>query len=334
MSKVTLRIIAEKCGISKYAVSRALAGKDGVSEANRKRIIEMADALGYQRQVPARSREIVAVFDDPKHVNAELHTQILGGLQQEAARLGYIIRAHWLHHSAPLDGIFEDALAGIAVNVSNRAAREVIQKAGIKVVYTGWLDPLEPADVVGGADHEAGAAVARHLVDLGHRDIVYVHGIGDLRGRRERFYGMREVIEPMPGIALHDLRWTEPGGYSDAFAQLLETGARPTGFFCAHDGLALNVVTEALTRGWRIPQDISVIGFGDFNAARQIRPSLSTVRTKGYEMGQSLLILLHHRLTDAHWPDASMRIHVLNELMIRSSCGRAPLAHPLDRGQG
>lgn len=329
MSRVTLRIIAEKCGMSKYAVSRALAGKDGVSEANRKRIVQVAEALGYQRPAPARSREIVALFEDPQGVNAELHTQILGGLQQEATRLGYVIRPHWIHHGAPLAGIFDGALAGLSVNVSDKAARAVIAEAGIKVVHTGWLEPLEAADVVGGADQEAGAAVARHLVSLGHTEIVYVHGIGDLRGRRERLYGMREATEQLEGITLHDLRWTEAGGYSEAFARLLETGARPTGFFCAHDGLALNVVTDALSRGWRIPRDISVVGFGDFSAARQVRPALSTVRTKGYEIGRTLLILLHQRLTEDHWPESSMRLRVLNELVVRNSCGPAPEHHPL-----
>ncbi|MCR9218193.1 MAG: LacI family DNA-binding transcriptional regulator, partial [bacterium] len=97
MKRVTLRVIADECGLSKYAVSRALSGKDGVSEATRNRILEVADELGYKRPDPVKTREIITVFDDPKNVNAELHTQILGGLQQEASRMGYVIRPHWLH---------------------------------------------------------------------------------------------------------------------------------------------------------------------------------------------------------------------------------------------
>lgn len=331
MSKVTLRTIADKSGMSKYAVSRALAGKDGVSEATRARIIEVAEALGYQRPIPPKVREIVALFDDPHNANAELHTQILGGLQQESSRLGYVVRAYWLHHGPALEDIFEGAVGVIVINLSDEATHRVIRQLDTTVVYTGWLDPLEPVDIVSGTDHESGSAVARHLIGLGHKEIVFVHGLGDLRGRRERLYGMREVVELTKGVSLHDLRWTEPGGFSSAFAQYLATGARPTALFCAYDGLALNVVTDLLSRGWKIPEDVSVIGFGDFNAARQICPALSTVRSKGNEMGRTLLSLLDHRLTDEHWPRAPMRVQVMNELVIRSSCGPAPRSHPLDR---
>ena len=59
----------------------------------------------------------------------------------------------------------------------------------------GWLDPLEPVDQVSGTDHEAGAAVATYLLELGHRVIAYVHGAPIYRGRKERYYGMREVLE-------------------------------------------------------------------------------------------------------------------------------------------
>lgn len=331
MSKVTLRIIAEQSGMSKYAVSRALSGKDGVSETTRARILEIAETLGYRAPATPKLREIAALFDDPHSMAAELHTQILGGLQRESHRLGYVIRAHWLHHDLPLPEVFSGAMGVIAINLSDPAAQKAIRNLDMAVVYTGWQDPLEPVDIVSGADHESGSAVARHLIGLGHKEIVYVHGREDLRGRRERLYGLREIVERTPGIVLHDLRWTEVGGFSDAFTQLLTNGARPTALFCAHDGLALNAVTDVLSRGWRIPTDLSVVGFGDFSAARQIRPALSTVRVKGDEMGRTLLNLLHRRLTDEHWPRTPMRLQVTNELLLRSSCGRAPWAHPLDR---
>ncbi|WP_424928906.1 LacI family DNA-binding transcriptional regulator [Amaricoccus tamworthensis] len=333
MSKVTLRTIAEKSGMSKYAVSRALAGKDGVSEATRQRILEIADSLGYKRPSPqmSQTREIVALFDDPLNVNTELHTQILGGLQQEASRLAMLVRVHWLHHELPLEQVFKNSLGVAAVNLSQKHELKLMRDLDIPVVYTVRPEPFFPADVVSGADQESGAAVAEYLIGLGHREIVYVHGREDLRGRILRLNGLRDIIERADGVSLHDLRWKDVGGFSDAFSEHLESGGRPTALFCAHDGLALNAVTDLLSRGWKVPQDISVIGFGDYSVARQIRPALTTVKTKGHEIGRALMRLLHHRLSDDHWPEATMRIQIVNDLLVRGSCGSAPVVHPLDR---
>lgn len=331
MSKVTMRIIAEKSGMSKYAVSRALAGKDGVSDASRARILEIAEQLGYQRAAPPEVPEVVVIFDDRDHINAELHAQILTGLQREAARLRYVVRAHWLHHEAPVEQTLARAAGVLAINLADPATQLMIRSLRKRVVHLGWTEPLEPVDIVGGADHEAGEKVGRYLIDLGHREIVYAHGPIDLRGRRERFYGIREVVERAPGVTLHDVIWREDETFSDSFAALLDRGVRPTAFFCAHDGLALSVVTDVLSRGWRIPEDVTVIGFGDFNAARQIRPALTTIRFPGPEIGRALMHLLHLRIADTDWPEVPMRIRLANELIERNSSGRAPASHPLDR---
>ncbi|QQA41757.1 LacI family DNA-binding transcriptional regulator [Pelagovum pacificum] len=330
MSKVTLRIIAEKSGMSKYAVSRALSGKDGVSEATRQRIMEVADELGYERPTPPSQSEVVAIFDDRDHVNAELHSQILAGLQREAGRLNYDLRSHWLHHGGSIEDVLRNAGAVFAINVSDETAKRAIEASGVPVVHSGWTGPLAQVDVVGGTDHGSGEAVVNHLHTLGHREIVYVHGTGDLRGRRVRLSGARVAAE-VTGTTIHDLSWEEDSSFSEAFTRLLRKNVRPTALFCAHDTLAMAVVTDLLSRGWRIPQDVTIIGFGDFTPARLVSPPLTTVRVKGQEMGRTLARIMHLRTTDADWPGVPLQIRVVNELIVRSTCGPPPTVHPLDR---
>lgn len=330
MSRVTLRIIAEKSGMSKYAVSRALSGKDGVSETTRARIIEIAEELGYERpQVPTR-REIVAIFDDRDHVNAELHSQMLAGLQGDMARLNYVLRSHWLHHGGEIGDVLRNADAVLSINVGDKTARAAISASGVPVVHSGWAGPLAQADVVGSTDHGSGESVVLHLNALGHREIAYVHGTGDLRGRRIRLSGAQLAAETT-GVTIHDLPWDETSSFSEAFTRLLDEGARPTALFCGHDTLAVAAVTDLLSRSWRIPEDVSIIGFGDFTPARLVSPALSTVQVRGQEMGRTMARLLHLRMTDPDWPVAPMHVSVVNELLIRSSCGPAPWTHPLDR---
>lgn len=321
MNKVTLRVLAEHLGLSKFAVSRALAGKSGVSEATRSRVVETAKQLGYRSPSPATAPVLGVIFDTRDHMNSELHMQIQSGLQSEAARLGYEIRVRWAQNGEAFGPLLDGCNGLLAVNVHDPGDLKLLRSWGRPVVYSGWVNPLEPVDTVGGTDHEAGAAAGRALLDLGHREIVYVHGTENLRGRWERLYGLREVVETVDGARYHHLRWDAGEGFSDRLAALLDAGVQPTAFFCAHDGLALTVVTDLLGRGWRIPKDASVIGFGDFSAARLIRPGLTTIRTPGHEIGLISVRMLDLRIRTPGWSPVPVRMLVPNTLIMRDSMG-------------
>ena len=110
----------------------------------------------------------------------------------------------------------------------DRAAVERACAVGVPIVRQGWLEPLEPVDQIGGTDHEAGSAVANFLLGLGHREIAYVHGEPSYRGRMERLYGLREVLERAEGALLHDLIWEDDAGFAQVFEQLRARGeSRP-----------------------------------------------------------------------------------------------------------
>jgi LacI family transcriptional regulator len=200
----------------------------------------------------------------------------------------------------------------------------------VPIVRFGWVDPLEQADQVSGTDHEAGQAVLQYLIDLGHRSIAYVYGIPGYRGRRERFYGAREIAERYPDVALHVMQFEEQAGFGTAFQALKEKGVYPTAFFCAHDGLALTVVSELLGLGYRIPDDISVVGFGDFSPATQISPPLTTVRMEGQECGAVGLRLLLERIENPRQPGApARRINIASRIVERRSAGPCKVPAPV-----
>lgn len=323
-----MRVLAEYLELSKFAVSRALAGKSGVSDATRSRVVEAARQLGYRSPSPTPAPVLGVIFDRRDHMNSELHMQIQSGLQSEAARLGYGIRVHWVQNGEAFGPLLDGCGGLLAVNVHDKADARQLRSWGRPVVYSGWVNPLEPVDTVGGTDHEAGAAVGRILLDLGHREVVYVHGAENLRGRWERLYGLREVVEGVPGARYHHLRWQAGEGFSDHLTTLLDTGIQPTAFFCAHDGLALTVVTDLLGRGWRIPRDASVVGFGDFSAAQLIRPALTTIRTPGSEIGMVAVRLLDLRIRIPDWSPTPIRMLVPNTLVMRESMGPMPASAP------
>jgi LacI family transcriptional regulator len=325
MQKTTLGVLARELGLSKFAVSRALAGKSGVSEDTRRRVEALAAERGYVRPAPNRSSPRIAlIFNDTDYINSELQLMVQAGVHAEAKRRGYQVVARWTHEGGEIETTMRGCEAGILAGPHDLDIHRRIYAIGIPIVRTsGFPDPLEAVDFVAGPDHEAGGAVASYLMGLGHREIAYVHGAPRYRGRIERLYGIREVIEKYPDVRLHDMRFESEVTFTESLQALHASGSRPTAFFCAHDGLAVTVVTELLRLGNRIPEDVSVVGFGDFSSASQISPPLTTVTLPGEEMGASCVRLLDDRLNKRVPDSFRFRIVVAGRLVVRSSSGPA-----------
>jgi len=327
-TKVTIKTIADEVGLSKYAVSRSLSGKSGVSEDTRQRVSEVAKRLGYSkpaiRNGGLHNEEIAVVFYDIDPVNSELNVQIQSGVQAEAERLGVGIRIRWTHSETALEELSARFAGLILVGPHTQEGVARAAAGGATIVRLGWTDPLQQIDSVSGSDHEAGQAVARYLTNLGHRKIAYVYGLPIFRGRKERYYGMREILEQNSDFELHVMQFEEQTGFASAFSELQENGVQPTAFFCAHDGLAVTVISELLGRGYHIPKDISVVGFGDFSAATQISPALTTVRQEGRETGAAALQLLLERIRRPRLPEQPPRsVRVVSRIIERRSSGAA-----------
>ncbi len=325
MARITLATIAEKTGLSKFAVSRALSGKSGVSDETRRMVQSVAAELGYLRPVhPSTPNVLGIVFHDTDLVNSELQVLVQSGFQAEAARRGYQARMIWTHQPEEVEA-FARTCAGVAmVGPHLRESKYRIKALGVPLSLNGWIDPLERFDMVHGTDHESGAAVANYLIGLGHRRIAYVQGSANYRGRIERLYGLREVTEQYPDVELRQLTFDSEKMFMGRLRELLDEGFNPTAFFCAHDGLALTAMSELMGMGYKIPQDATVIGFGDFSAATQITPNLTTVKTQGHEIGAGLARVLDDRINARIAPDVPVRMMFCGHLVERQSSGPAP----------
>jgi LacI family transcriptional regulator len=320
--RITMQQIADHLGLSKYAVSRSLSGKDGVSEETRAQVEQAARTLGYIKPAGPALRDIALVFHDIDVINSELRMMIQNGVQREAERLQFPVRMQWTHLPEHVAKIAQTSAGILLVGPHDRKTIAIANAAGVPVVRLGWVAPLEQADQVSGTDHEAGGAVGSYLIGHGHRTIAFVHGTAGYRGRLERFYGLREVAEQHGDVQLHEMSFDENSGFLPALKRLQKNGTHPTAFFCAHDGLAVTVVSALLAQGYRIPEDVSVVGFGDFASATQISPPLTTVRVQGADMGAAALRLLAERIET---PPASRlparRVLIASTFVERSSSG-------------
>lgn len=320
LKKITLQDIAEQLGVSKFAVSRALSGKDGVSGETRDRVTAKALEMGYLRaaDIAATRPAIHIIFNDHDPVNSELWMQMQNGIQREADGSGYQVQIHWTAEPERVENIARVSAGVVLVGQHDPKTLDVLKLVGRPVVRLGWVLPLEQVDQVTGADHEAGNAIGQYLIARGHRRIGFVHGSRVLRGRMERLFGLREALLTSDQASVVEVQFGEEG-FANAYLALKAEGELPTALFCAHDSLGVHVVSELHRMGLRVPDDISVVGYGDFAAATQISPPLTTVRLPGADMGIAAFRLLLERMNSNRHPLPPQRLMLVPNLVERGS---------------
>ncbi|WP_328517711.1 LacI family DNA-binding transcriptional regulator [Devosia algicola] len=168
MSRITMARIAQETGLSKFAVSRALSGKSGVSDETRARVAAVAKSLGFERAPPkADVPSMGVIFHDADLINSELHMLIQSGVQAEAHRAGYRVQMRWTHEAGEIEAVIGASRGAILVGPHDQQTLARAYAVGKPLVRTGWLEPLEQVDQVCATDHEAGSAVANFLLEPG-----------------------------------------------------------------------------------------------------------------------------------------------------------------------
>jgi LacI family transcriptional regulator, gluconate utilization system Gnt-I transcriptional repressor len=284
---VTIRDVAKVAGVSPITVSRALSRPELLTPETLERIRDVVARTGYVPNFLAgslrsrRSRIVAAIF--PQITN----TMFVGTIQALTDRLheeGYQLllglSSYEMREDELIAGILGRKPDGIYLTGISHApeTRRRLIAAHIPVVEAWDLTPT-PIDMLVGFSHaNAGAAMARHLVAKGHRRIGLVWG-NDVRAgfRRNGFVAALadHEIHEAPTILSAAPAMFQRG--REGFAKLLDLGARVTAVACSSDVLAQGAIAEAQDRGIRIPADLAVIGFGDFDFAAHTSPPLTSI---------------------------------------------------------
>jgi LacI family transcriptional regulator len=330
MMRVTLQAIADDLGLSKFAVSRALAGKPGVSEETRRLISKRADELGYLgRATRPKLPTIEIILHDWDIANSELWANVQRGAQLEARSCGYGTVVRWMRDPRILGALERNATGFILIGPHDRAMMEAAHASSVRVVALGsGSAPLDTIDRVSTTDAEAGAYVASYLHNLGHRNMLYVHGEAGRYGRLERLRGFRDTLSTLSGTHLQELAFDETIGetaFRAEFLGVLDDDAAPSAIFCGSDGVAVTVVSQLLRLGIRVPEDVSVVGFADYACATQITPNLTTIRMPSHELGAAAVRLLLDRSRESYGqePRPAQRLMLVQTLIERQSTGPA-----------
>jgi DNA-binding LacI/PurR family transcriptional regulator len=244
------------------------------------------------------------VLEDPNALGLHeyLHMEFLNGAAARAHDAGKhllvtltrpdetMARAAEIAREGRADGL---ALSLGDANAVTREMRE-LASLGVPVVLLQQASTVPGIASVAAQDELGAAAAVTYLVAEGHRRLAWLCGEELWPGPERRNAGVRDAANAA-GIALNE--WTcktyTVEAAREAIALALADDAQPpTAIIAANDMIALGVVQQALEQGVRVPEDLSVVGFNDFDFSAWVRPSLTTVRIPAAEMGKYAVELL------------------------------------------
>lgn len=324
--KVTIQDLADELGLSKFSVSRALSGKSGVGPNTRNRVLRAAQAMGYQvpQGMTPAAGQLLFLRQEIDPVSSELWLNILHGAEREGGRLGLDIVPRQVD-ALTRTPMLDPAVVGLILAVPRPADWTAkLATLGLPIAAASYVPPAERIDQVVGADWESGFAVAEMLAGLGHRAMAFVHGSTTPIGRAERLRGFRDgARQAAPDSTVDDIVFDEAQGFRGALLDHLRQGRAPSALFCAHDGIAVSVLSELMRLGVQVPEDVSVVGFNDFAAATQFSPRLTTVRTPQVEMGAALVRCIADRVLGGRGTQPPVRLAFVAEIVRRETTGPA-----------
>ncbi|MET0735394.1 MAG: LacI family DNA-binding transcriptional regulator [Microbacterium sp.] len=297
----TIADVAQRAGVSKGLVSFALNDRPGVNPATRRRILAIADEMGWAPDIRARSlstnrsfalglvlqRDTAIVAGDP------FFPAFIAGVERELAPAGQAL----VLASVPTRAREVDAYRKLAAErrvdgvflADLRAADErleLVSELGLTAVTLGHPDipspfPAVSVDDVGGVVETVG-----HLVGLGHRSLAHVAGaMTMLHARRRRDAFVRACEAHGVEWRIVDTDFSAREGGEATRVLIADESTRPTAICYSNDLMALAGIAVAQRAGLSVPRDLSIAGFDDSDIARYTYPSLTSVATDAVEWG-------------------------------------------------
>lgn len=360
-ARVTLQDIAEAVGVSANTVSCVLNPRSGpvrVAPGTRRAILEAARKMNYTRNVAAsrlaggKTRSIGILLPALTHA---LMGPVADAFEQEAVRLGYqclvgCTRYDALSNMKCVENFLAHDVSGILLtpfwnNPEVKEALGLFFQREVPTVFIDFVWDEHPAPTICGDHYKGGQVLARHLLEVGHRSMLYLAPEDEiaLHSIAQRIEGIRAALgeAKLDAKALSQVAVQLGSGDYAAKVQLTEAALRaleganpPSVILCDNDSVAYRVMQGLLERGLRIPNDVAVTGYDDLNTAYLqtlgimdyipfALPSLTTVRQPLREIGQRAARVLIGQIEDDQ-PASEAEQHLLDVSLVVRESSRLP----------
>lgn len=305
--RITMDEIAKLAGVSKATVSRVLNDSEcGVGEQTRVRVKKIAEELGYsveqtEKKNVSFTRYIALILPD---ITNPFFADLAKSVEDSLRRKGYsLVLANTDfsedNEAAQIRELMVKRLEGILLVPSGIRAREehdLPRRYQIPMVLMDRkLEGISDIPGVYSNNEYASVISCEHLIRKGARDIVFISGPLNVSTSIERFEGYKAVLAQhsipfRPEMCRHG-SYTVESGYN-AVLELERSGISYSAILAANDLMALGALKAVREFGYRVPEDVQIIGFDNIEFSQYCEPSLSTMQQPTFDMGAKAVELL------------------------------------------
>lgn len=334
---VRLKDIALRAGVSVMTVSKVMRDAADISAATKLRVRQLAEQMGYNPDSVAQGLRtgttklfglVISAATNP------IFARVVMAIEEQAHELGYdLITAHSLNIAEREEAVIKrllsrrvDGLFLVPVYRLDPSAPiyEELLRRGVPTVLLGHKAPFcQKFANVETDDVSASHAITRHLLELGHRRIAYFTGPPVSPGAQERLEGYRRAlrdgqIEPDDKLVFNAGSTIEEG--EKAALQFLSEAPRATAIQAVNDLVAIGAANLLLNQGMRIPQEMSIAGFGNVLISEHFRVPLTTIRQPKLRLGTAAVESMMRLLRGEQVPTKRLAA----EIVVRASSGPPP----------
>lgn len=318
MANVTMQDIADSLGVSKVTVSKALNNKDGVGPEMKAKIIELATEMGYRMNTIAKSLKVNATFNIgvivperftntgkyrkmnetssfymdfyqvvSKALEEEHYSAILQIVSQEDEEANVLPK---LYLGNKIDGF-------IILGQVGHSYVELLQSTELPVVFLDFYDEYLKMDSITSDNFTGSYLITNYLIKNGFSELAFVGNIHSTSSIQDRYLGyykslLEHKMTLKPEYVISDRDDT------GQFIDLDYPEVMPQAFVCNCDQIANNLIRDLQQKGYKIPEDISVVGFDNSIYATLSTPKITTVQVDTVKMAREGVRLILRKIED------------------------------------
>lgn len=326
MSKdVTMRDIAKKMNLSAVSVSKAISGREGVSEELRAKILKTADEMGYvysSLNAGPSGKNISVMVSEKFFSEDAFYARFFQCLSREFARHGHLCSLTIIRHEEEREGLLPKNIQAtgidghIVLGPIGKKIIDALKNTGVPYIFVDNYTPEPNEDCVVSDNVYGTHVLTDYLIKKGYKKIAFVGSITATNSIMDRYLGYIKALL-QNGMTVRSDYVLEDRDEEGFLLEVQMPYNVPDAFVCNSDETAYHLVEQLKTLGISVPEDVAVVGFDDYVFATLSRPALTTFRVNMEAMSKAAMDLMEQKIKE---PGKTYGRRVISgEMVIRDS---------------
>lgn len=327
---VTIKDVAKEAGVAISTVSNVLNNVDIVSDEKKQKVLAAVEKLKYVPNMNAKflksnKKNTIGLF--LTSVQGDFYRMLIQSIHMQCKLKGYLLNIY-ISNENTSDEIYSMIISsGVegAIVLNERLHDEYVERIALTKMPIVFIDRDYAGERMSSViiNNLEGATLAmEYLIKQGHRRIGYIHGIFNVddEARYQAYVNtMNKYSLPMEENLILRGYFEEAVAYSEMRVLLLKGVEIPDAFFCANDEMAWGCIRALMESGYKVPEDVCVIGFDDIMLSSYYNPALTTIHSPVTELGNVSAAELF-RLMEQESNSMGRITRLSPSLVIRDTC--------------